>query len=522
MELRTVMLMLAVGSFLLGLLLIVLKYKRTNPQEVPFWIPAKMLQATGSLLLYYRTSTFDALTILANIILLLGCAYEAWTIRTLTGQSVQRRLHTLTSAGIILACWATVFLFPPYRVGFVLLLQSVLYFLPSLFLFGTDRKSSLSLLLAVGYGVSGLVFLASAIMCFSLPLQALNLWGSVMFGIIPGVSYCIFLLSGFILLMLAKERSDLQVLAMQESLKTAETRFQQIVETAIEGILIFDEHYRVTFANENMAAMLGYTANEMLGRAYASFFPESHMDVYRYQESLRKRGEGSVYESCLLRKDGQLRWFLISAKPIFDERGNFEGSFGMFTDINDRKEMELLLEESNRRLTELSNMDSLTGIANRRRFDAALEHEYSRLRRSNSKLSVILLDIDHFKDYNDCYGHVMGDECLRQIASVLASSINRAVDLAARYGGEEFACILPDTDLQGAVQVAERIRQGIRELGIEHKKSPVSEFVTASFGVITVQYSSAISSDEVVAMADKLLYQAKSAGRNRIEYGVGD
>ncbi|NLC47160.1 MAG: diguanylate cyclase [Firmicutes bacterium] len=267
-----------------------------------------------------------------------------------------------------------------------------------------------------------------------------------------------------------------------------------------------------------MASMLGYTVDEMLGRSYISFFPESQLDVYYQQETLRKKGEDSVYECCLLRKDSQSHWFLVSATAILDEFGNFDGSFAMLTDINDRKEMELLLEESNRQLTELSNQDKLTGIANRRCFDATLEHEYFRLRRSKSKLSIILLDIDNFKEYNDYYGHVMGDECLRQIGRKIADCLNRAVDLAARYGGEEFACILPDTDLRGAVDIAERIRQGIEDLKIEHKRSTVSKYVTASFGVTTVQYSPEISPVEIVAMADKLLYKAKVAGRNRIEY----
>lgn len=218
------------------------------------------------------------------------------------------------------------------------------------------------------------------------------------------------------------------------------------------------------------------------------FFPKSQIDVYNYQESLRKKGADSVYECCLLRKDGRHHWFLVSAKAILDDFGRFDGSFAMLTDINDRKEMELLLGESNRRLTELSNQDSLTGIANRRCFDATLEHEYFRLKRSNSKLSIILFDIDYFKKYNDYYGHVMGDDCLRQIGGALAGCIIRSVDLAARYGGEEFACILPDTDINSAVEIAEKIRREILALKIEHKKSPISEFVTASFGVTTVQY----------------------------------
>jgi len=338
------------------------------------------------------------------------------------------------------------------------------------------------------------------------------------FGIIPAVSFGIFLISGFILLMLAKERSDMQVMEIRQALKKKEIQFQRIVETAIEGILIFDEHFRITFANKNMASMLGYKVGEMIGRSYVSFFPKSHLDVYNRQESIRKKGDDSVYECCLLRKDGQKHWFLVSAKAIINDFGKFEGSFAMLTDINERKEMELLLEESNRRLTELSNTDSLTGIANRRCFDTTLEHEYYRLRRSNSKLSVILFDVDHFKEYNDYYGHVMGDDCLRQLGGILTSCINRSVDLAARYGGEEFACILPDTDLNGAVKTAEKIRQKIQDLKIEHKKSSVSDFVTASFGVTTVQYSEEISPKKIIGMADKLLYKAKVSGRNSIEY----
>ena len=166
----------------------------------------------------------------------------------------------------------------------------------------------------------------------------------------------------------------------------------------------------------------------------------------------------------------------------------------------------------------MSNTDSLTGIANRRCFDETLEREYSRLSRSNSRLSIIMFDIDFFKAYNDCYGHVMGDDCLRQIGRVLEDCVSRSVDLAARYGGEEFACILPDTDIDTAVRTAERISQRIRDLKIEHKDSAVSGVVTASFGVTTVKYSAERSPEDVIAIADKLMYKAKSLGRNRIEF----
>ena len=519
MDIRTVMLMLAVGSFLFGLLLVMFKIKKNNPQQVPFWIVAKFLQAAGSLMLFYRTETFDVITMLANIVLLLGCSYEAWAVRIISGQTVKRKLHSLISIGIVSVCSTTIFLFPPYRSGLIFLIQSIFYFLPGLFLLSKSHvKSFLRLLLGVCYCITGSVFLLNAILCFIIPDYALCMGGNAIFALIPLASFCIFLMSGFIMLMLAKEISDMQVLEIQETLEKSEIRFQRIIETAIEGILIFDEDYEITFANKNMASVLGYTIDEMLRRPYKSFFPKSHLDIENYQENLRRSGQDSVYECCLLRKDGKQHWFLVSANAIMNDSGRFEGSFAMLTDINERKEMELLLEESNRQLTELSNKDGLTGIANRRCFDDTLDREYFRLRRSNSKLSIIMLDIDHFKTFNDCYGHVAGDDCLRRIGSVLAGCIGRSVDLAARYGGEEFACILPDTDIHTAVIIAENIRRSIEELKIEHKESPVSEFITASFGVTTVEYSSECSLSDIIANADKMLYKAKASGRNRIEF----
>ncbi len=313
--------------------------------------------------------------------------------------------------------------------------------------------------------------------------------------------------------------SDLEVKEMQKTLQKSEIRFKRIIETSIEGILVFDKEYKITFSNNKMATMLGYSLDEMLGRTYLSFFPNDQLDIYDEQNALRKRGESSVYEVKLKSKDNKNHWFLVSASAILNDDGEFEGSFAMLTDITKRKEVELLLEESNRKLTELSNTDSITGIANRRCFDTTLEHEYNRLSRSKLQLSVIMFDIDHFKEYNDYYGHVMGDECLRQIGAVLSSCISRSVDLAARYGGDEFACILPDTDLKDALKIAEKIRKSINSLKIEHKKSIVANYLTISMGVLTVNYSSVKSITEIIDSVDKLLYKAKDAGRNRIEYG---
>ncbi|WP_428560585.1 MAG: diguanylate cyclase domain-containing protein [Solidesulfovibrio sp. DCME] len=173
------------------------------------------------------------------------------------------------------------------------------------------------------------------------------------------------------------------------------------------------------------------------------------------------------------------------------------------------------LEASNRKLAALNRTDSLTGIANRRHFDEALAREIARHARSGDELSLILLDIDHFKAFNDLYGHVAGDDCLRRVSGVLSRSVGRAGDFVARYGGEEFVCILPMTDSRGAYDVAEQMRRGVAALGIPHAASDAGGCVTISCGAATCACTDVAKASDIVSRADTLLYQAKAAGRNR-------
>ena len=186
----------------------------------------------------------------------------------------------------------------------------------------------------------------------------------------------------------------------------------------------------------------------------------------------------------------------------------------------ERKQAQAALEDWNRRLEVLSFTDSLTGIANRRRFDEVLEVEHERHCRKRSTLSVILLDIDFFKNYNDEYGHVRGDECLRQVGQTLARCVNRSADLVARYGGEEFACLLPETGRNGVMVIAEKVRQAIEELKIPHRRSKISAYVTVSIGAVAVHRNSGKTALDIMRKADELLYRAKRAGRNRVAYSV--
>jgi len=174
------------------------------------------------------------------------------------------------------------------------------------------------------------------------------------------------------------------------------------------------------------------------------------------------------------------------------------------------------LRQTNERLEQLSHEDALTGLANRRYFDQTLVGEFQRLGRHKAQCSLIMVDIDHFKAFNDSAGHVAGDDCLRRIGAVLRSACMRASDLAARYGGEEFAVILPETSGADAIVLAERIRVAIAELQIAHPDPLAAQHVTASVGVATALVADLSSAVALVSLADDQLYRAKAAGRNQV------
>ena len=171
------------------------------------------------------------------------------------------------------------------------------------------------------------------------------------------------------------------------------------------------------------------------------------------------------------------------------------------------------MAQANRKLEELSVTDFLTGLANRRRFDEVLGVEWSRALRTNQPLALIMIDVDHFKNFNDRYGHQAGDECLRRIASALKANTGRAGDLIARYGGEEFCIISAYTDVPGAEALAERIRQAVMSLTMRSDVSPFG-VVTISLGVAVGSRGSAQSALDLVHKADVALYEAKAGGRN--------
>ncbi|MBL8472550.1 MAG: diguanylate cyclase [Rhodocyclaceae bacterium] len=184
-------------------------------------------------------------------------------------------------------------------------------------------------------------------------------------------------------------------------------------------------------------------------------------------------------------------------------------------------QMSQRLDSMNRELLRLSQVDGLTGIANRRCFDAALEREWRRALRSREPVSCMIVDVDFFKQYNDTYGHLAGDECLKLVASSLAGQLRRASDLAARYGGEEFAALMPGIQLGDAQELAAMVCRAVRGLEIPHASSKVDAVITVSIGVATAQPTHEASPiHALLEHADHALYQAKRGGRNRCAAGA--
>ncbi len=307
---------------------------------------------------------------------------------------------------------------------------------------------------------------------------------------------------------------------VEDELQLSSERVRSIVDTVAEAIIVINTDLLIEEFNHAAEQIFGYTIDEVIGKSISLLMPQpyhSEHDGYveRFLHTGQPRIMGKEKEAAGLRKDGTVFPIQLGINEM--QLGNKKLFTGIISDITERKRAEHVLEEANRTYRSMSLTDGLTGVANRRRFDEVFAHEYSRHTRSGANLSLILLDIDYFKTYNDTYGHVQGDECLRTVSQAISSCITRPADLAARYGGEEFACILPETDLRGATIIAEKIRLAIATCAIPHESSEVADHVTASLGVVTVACTLDKTGEDVLNQVDELLYLAKSGGRNRVE-----
>jgi len=254
------------------------------------------------------------------------------------------------------------------------------------------------------------------------------------------------------------------------------------------------------------------TAQDWIDRIH----PDFQESVVGFCVSQSENGIDHEADYPALSKNGDYVW-IRDVVHVIREKGVTTKLIGFMFDISERKKLESQLVEANRKLEMISMRDGLTGIANRRMYDTTLNKEWSRAQRNGTPLSLLIIDIDHFKEYNDRYGHFEGDRCLQKIAETLQGIVSRATDLCARYGGEEFVILLPDTKREEAAVFAEGVRERIRELGIAHASSPVDDVVTVSIGVGTMVPKKNTASSGLFQMADKMLYLAKQEQRNCVK-----
>jgi diguanylate cyclase (GGDEF)-like protein/PAS domain S-box-containing protein len=270
-----------------------------------------------------------------------------------------------------------------------------------------------------------------------------------------------------------------------------------------------------TYVSPQCFDLLGWHPDEMIGQDFMSFLHPD--DVPVQQEVVRMVEEEGIYppppQVRMRTASGEWLWLEVNGRLIHDESGEMKEHLVIMRDITQRK-----MEEH--RLAELAMTDGLTGLLNRRAFDDIMEREWRRTIREGSQTSLLLLDVDHFKGFNDLYGHQMGDDCLHAIAAAISASCGRPTDVVARYGGEEMAVILPGLDGPGAAIVAERIRAAVEGLDIEHDGNPEGgKRVTISIGVATAlaRHGGRLRMPEsLLVAADAALYRAKHSGRNRV------
>ena len=293
------------------------------------------------------------------------------------------------------------------------------------------------------------------------------------------------------------------------------TDFQFLAEHSVDIISRSDMDMVLTYVSPSSLPLLGYKTEEMVGKKAEVFIvaediPAIHAAVVRILASEVQTDSETIH---MRRKDGSMVWMEMNARLVRDPAtGCPQGVVTVMRDITERKRFE-------DKLSAMALTDGLTGISNRRSFDESLEREWKRTLREGSEISLLLLDIDNFKRFNDLYGHQVGDDCLRAVATAISGAV-RATDIAARYGGEEIAIILPSTFTAGAVEVAEKVRSAIAALRLGHEGNPgEGGRLTVSIGVATAlarQGGTIRMPESLLLAADNAMYKAKHEGRNRV------
>lgn len=302
---------------------------------------------------------------------------------------------------------------------------------------------------------------------------------------------------------------DLSPRNVTNELLAVNHHYRFMLDSISSGIIEFDQNQRVIYANPAALRFFSMPIEIMLGSHVAQLFKAGANDPLSLlinasvpkdeptDHHIKISINTCILDVCVAPSD-----YSQDTRVIIME------------DITIRESTQKKLIEANNKLEVLARIDGLTEVFNRRHFDELLHQEWGRLKREKGGLSLILCDVDNFKSYNDTYGHLEGDQCLRDIANAIKSTIQRPSDMVARYGGDEFVLLLPNTILDGAQHLAEDIRERICQLKIRHEKSPVADHVTVTIGAGSGFPDDEFSEDKFIWLADKALYEAKGKGRN--------
>jgi len=359
------------------------------------------------------------------------------------------------------------------------------------------------------------------------------------------------------------QQSFANLQTLNQELSVSESRLTAFLEALPIGISVVNLNGTVTFFNRTAIQLLGVdsipgSTAEQLSTVY-QLYQAGTNDLYpshKLPAVIALQGEQSTAEDIELERDGRRTLLDVRSTPIFDSAGNVIYAIVAFQDITTRKEAEKFLrgysqnletevqqrtteltqinltlqqeivdrqqaqaalQTANHELERLTTLDGLTQVANRRCFDQYLAQEWRRLMRDQQPIALIMCDVDYFKRYNDSYGHQAGDDCLRTVAITMQQAVKRPADLVARYGGEEFAVILPNTELSGAIAIAQTIRAAVNHLNLTHETSEIGNRLTLSLGVSSMIPGQAGSPEALIAAADRALYIAKQQGRDRVE-----
>ena len=275
---------------------------------------------------------------------------------------------------------------------------------------------------------------------------------------------------------------------------------------------------RFVYIGPQIEAVLGWTPASWVtvGDWASRMHPADREWVLNFCVTQSEAGIDHEADYRALTRDDHYVWIRDVVHVVRKTDGSVDSLVGFMFDISERKETEQKLANLQKKLEEFSFRDGLTGVANRRRFDVLTDRAWIHARQTRQPLSLLMIDIDYFKQYNDCYGHLEGDACLKRVARVLASAATRARDLLARFGGEEFVLLLPETDVTAASKLAERCRELILAEQIPHERSPIGPMLTISVGAATCIPGYADELRSFIDVVDKRLYRAKQQGRNGV------